>query len=147
VINIAFPAYQYKIKVLNNKEVIFDEFRKKWIVLTPEEWVRQNIMMYLTITKQYPKSLIAVEKEIQLIDIKKRFDIVIYKNEKPAILIECKQMDIKLSNRAISQVLAYNSILKANYFAITNGNETKLWNIMNAEPQLMSAFPDWEDIG
>lgn len=146
MINIAFPEYSYKIKILNNKEVIFDEFRKKWIVLTPEEWVRQNVIMYLTLTKLYPKSLIAIEKEIQLGDMKRRFDIVVYKNEKPLILIECKQMNVKLSNSTISQVLAYNSIINANYFAITNGNETKLWNILNEEPYLMNAFPNWDEI-
>ena len=99
MIKIEYPSYQPKIKKEAGKEFIFDEVRKHWILLTPEEWVRQNFLQYLILIKKYPSSLIAVEKEIFLGDVKKRFDIVVYdKNTKPWMLIECKEMNVTLNN-------------------------------------------------
>ena len=95
MIKIEYPAYEPKIKKEADKESIFDEVRKQWVVLTPEEWVRQNFLQYLIQVKKYPASLIAVEKEILLGDIKKRFDIVVYdKNHQPLMIIECKEMSV-----------------------------------------------------
>ncbi|MEI8059780.1 MAG: type I restriction enzyme HsdR N-terminal domain-containing protein, partial [Ferruginibacter sp.] len=74
MIKIDYPLYQPKIKKEKDKEFIFDEVRKRWIILTPEEWVRQNFLQYLIVVKKYPAVLIAVEKEISLGDLKKRFD-------------------------------------------------------------------------
>jgi hypothetical protein len=80
MINIQFPSHLFKIKSENGKEIIFDECRKQWVLLTPEEWVRQNFLQYLIQERLYPASLIAVEREIVLGDLKKRFDIVVFKN-------------------------------------------------------------------
>jgi hypothetical protein len=122
MIKIEYPPYQPKIKKEADKEFIFDEVRKRWVILTPEEWVRQNFLQYLIVVKQYPASLIAVEKEIQLGDLKKRFDMVVYKNDAPWMIIECKEMNVVLDKKALDQVLRYNIHLQVPYLVITNGS-------------------------
>lgn len=123
MIRIEYPPYQPKIKTENTKEFIFDEIRKRWVVLTPEEWVRQNFLQYLIQVKCYPASLIAIEKEIQLADLRKRFDIVVYnKDHKPFMIIECKEMNVALDNKVLDQVLRYNINLQVDYLVITNGS-------------------------
>ena len=123
MITIEYPPYQPKIKEEQGKEFIFDEVRKKWVVLTPEEWVRQNFLQYLIQIKKYPASLIAVEKEIHVADTKKRFDIVVYdKNHQPFMIVECKEMNVPLDNKTLDQVLRYNINLQVAYLIITNGS-------------------------
>lgn len=121
MIKIEYPAYQPKIKAEGDRESIFDEVRKSWVILTPEEWVRQNFLQYLTQIKKYPSSLIAIEKEIQIGDVKKRFDIVVYKNDIPWMIIECKEMNVPLDKKVLDQVLRYNIPLQVPYIVITNG--------------------------
>ena len=123
MIKIEYPPYQPKIKEEKGKDLIFDEFRKRWVILTPEEWVRQNFLQYLTQIKKYPASLIAVEKEIKLGELKKRFDIVVYDADtKPWMIVECKEMNVPLNKTVLDQVLRYNISLNVPYFAITNGS-------------------------
>ena len=121
MIKIEYPPYQPKIKKEAGREFIFDEVRKRWVMLTPEEWVRQNFLQYLVVVKRYPATLIAVEKEIQLGDLKKRFDIVVYKNDSPWMIIECKEMNVLLDKKVLDQVLRYNIHLQVPYLVITNG--------------------------
>ena len=122
MIKIEYPAYQPKIKDQLGKEFIFDEIRKQWVMLTPEEWVRQNFLQYLIQVKQYPASLIAVEKEIQLGDLTKRFDIVVYDhNTLPWMIIECKEMTVALNEQVLNQALRYNITLNVPYIVISNG--------------------------
>ena len=122
MIKIEYPAYQPKIKDQLGKEFIFDEIRKQWMMLTPEEWVRQNFLQYLIQVKKYPSSLIAVEKEIQLGELAKRFDIVVYdQNTKPWMIIECKEMEVSLNKQVLNQALRYNITLNVPYIVITNG--------------------------
>lgn len=123
MIKIEYPAYQPKIKEEQGKELIFDEIRKRWVVLTPEEWVRQNFLQYLIHIKKYSASLIAVEKEIKLGELKKRFDIVVYdKQTKPWMIIECKEMNVALDKTVLDQVLRYNITLQVPHLVITNGS-------------------------
>lgn len=123
MIKIEFPKYQFKIKKENNVELIFDSFRKRWVVLTPEEWVRQNILQFITEIKKYPAKLIAVEKEIYLGELKKRCDIVVYdRNALPWMIIECKEMHTKLDTKVLEQILRYHITLPAKYLVITNGS-------------------------
>jgi hypothetical protein len=123
MITIEYPPYQPKIKNDAGKETIFDEIRKKWVALTPEEWVRQNFLQYLIQVKNYPASLIAVEKEIAVADTKKRFDIVLYdKTHQPFMIVECKEMSVALNNKTLDQVLRYNINLQVEYLVITNGS-------------------------
>ncbi|MEP7109930.1 MAG: type I restriction enzyme HsdR N-terminal domain-containing protein [Ferruginibacter sp.] len=123
MIKIEYPEYQPKIKSQQDKEFIFDEIRKQWMLLTPEEWVRQNFLQYLIRVKKYPSSLIAVEKEIQLGDLTRRFDMVVYdRGTKPWMIIECKEMNVTLSRPVLNQALRYNIGLNVPYIVITNGS-------------------------
>jgi hypothetical protein len=123
MIKIEYPKYQFKIKKENNIELIFDVFRKRWLVLTPEEWVRQNILQYLTGIKKYPAKLIAIEKEISLGELKKRCDAVVYnRNALPWMIIECKEMNTPVNSKTLEQILRYHITLPAKYLVITNGS-------------------------
>lgn len=136
MIKIDYPTYQPKVKKQVNKDVIFDEVRKQWVMLTPEEWVRQNFLHYLILVKKYPAALIAVEKEIFLGEVKKRFDIIVYdKNTQPWMLIECKEMNVALNQSVLSQVLRYNINLRVPYVVITNGSYC--YGFSNVEGQLL----------
>ena len=122
MIKIDYPPYQPKIKKEAGNELIFDEVRKRWVSLTNEEWVRQNFLQYLVKVKTYPSSLMAVEKEIALGELKKRFDIVVYdNNSKPWMIIECKEMNVPLDQQVLDQVLRYNIPMQVPYLVITNG--------------------------
>ena len=123
MIKIEYPKYQFKIKKEDKTEFIFDAFRKRWVVLTPEEWVRQNMLQYLTGIKKYPAKLIAIEKEISLGELKKRCDIVVYnRNALPWMIIECKEMNAPLNSKTLDQILRYHITLPATYLVITNGS-------------------------
>ena len=123
MIKIEYPKYQFKIKKENSIEFIFDAFRKRWMVLTPEEWVRQNMLQYLTAIKNYPAKLIAIEKEISLGELKKRCDIVVYdRSALPWMIIECKEMNAQVNSKTLEQILRYHISLPAKYLVITNGS-------------------------
>ena len=140
---IVYPQFQFKIKEENNTEVIFDEVRKKWVRLSPEEWVRQNFIQYLLQTKKYPASIIAVEKEIKLGDLKKRCDIVVYRNDKPWMIVECKEQGVALNDAVIQQILRYNITLNVSILVITNGESTYAVELNNKEMQVLEVLPDW----
>src|SRR5262245_180548 len=109
MMTIDFPDPNFRIKKEEGKEFIFDSLRKRWLLLTPEEWVRQNFVQYLTRVKDYPASLIAIEKEIWLGELKKRFDILVYsRDHKPWMMIECKEMATQLNESVLRQALRYN---------------------------------------
>ncbi len=117
-----FPNYQFRFKNSENKVSIFDEIRKKFIILTPEEWVRQNVVQYLLLEKKYPKSLINVEKVLKINGLTKRYDVVVFNNDGSInVLIECKSTDIKISQTVFDQIARYNMTLKANFLMVTNG--------------------------
>ena len=143
MIVIPYPSYPFKIKAINGKDQIFDPFRKIWVVLTPEEWVRQNLLQYLVQTLHYPPSLIAVEKEIKLGELLKRFDIVVYKNEKAWMIIECKEAKVALNEKTIEQILQYQQILTAQYLFISNGHETLGAKIESGKLQALQNFPEY----
>lgn len=116
------PTYPFKIKSSENKYFIFDIIRKKYVVLTPEEWVRQHIIHYLIEEKNYPISLIAVEKKVTVNKLTKRTDILVFNNKgNPHIIVECKAPSIKISQDAFDQIARYNLKLDANYLIVTNG--------------------------
>ena len=116
------PTYQFKIKSSENKQLIFDTLRKKYVVLTPEEWVRQNFVQYLINEKNYPISMIAVEKQLTINTLKKRFDILIFNSDGSSkIIVECKAPNIKISQDTFDQIARYNLKLNADYLVVTNG--------------------------
>jgi hypothetical protein len=125
MIKITYPDIKPPIKRIDDTDKVFCLIRKKWFVLTPEEWVRQNFLLYLTEVLKYPPKLISVEKEIKLSELKKRFDIVVYdQNAQPEIIIECKEMNENLSEEVLNQVLRYNIKIRAKRVVITNGSNT-----------------------
>jgi hypothetical protein len=143
MIKIDYPTYQPDIKNKDGKGKIFDKVRKKWVSLTPEEWVRQNFLQYLIHVKKIPSSLIAVEREIQLGDLKKRFDILIFNNKaQPQILIECKANDILLDQSVLDQILRYNISTPVPFLIITNGDYTFGFNKENEQLTELQEFPD-----
>jgi hypothetical protein len=143
MISIQFPTHSYKIKNEKGKEIIFDELRKKWVLLSPEEWVRQNFLQYLLQEKKYPASLIAVEREIIVVDTKKRFDIVVFKDVKPWMIVECKEMQVKLSEAVIKQILNYNITLQVEYLVITNGISTFALRLQQGKFKWLQNLPDF----
>jgi len=117
-----FPTYTFRFKNSENKLSIFDDIRKKFIVLTPEEWVRQHCVNFLMVKKNYPKSLINVEKELFINGRKKRYDIVVFNSDGSInILIECKAPKIPITQKTFDQIARYNLTLKANLLMVTNG--------------------------
>ena len=105
-------SFSLKTKVVNSKEYLFDELRKKWILYTPEELVRQQFWKYLNLVKKYPKSLIAIERKIEINGLNKRFDLLVYdKQGKPNIIVECKSPKVKINQKTLDQVLSYQNKL------------------------------------
>ncbi len=143
MIQINYPKHDFRFKKEDEKEFIFDEVRKQWLRLTPEEWVRQNFLQYLIITKKYPATLIAIEKEIKLGELKKRCDIVVYKNDKPWMIVECKEMNVVLNESTIEQILRYNMVMKVEYLVITNGTNIHAWNITDGKANELNSIPDF----
>jgi hypothetical protein len=117
-----FPKFEYRFKSTENKVSIFDVIRKKFIILQPEEWVRQHCVHYLINDKNYPKSLINVEKELIINGLKKRYDIVIFNPDGSIYLIvECKSHKIKIDQTTFDQIARYNLVLSSSYLMVTNG--------------------------
>ncbi|WP_108867162.1 type I restriction enzyme HsdR N-terminal domain-containing protein [Aquimarina aquimarini] len=117
-----FPEYRFRFKNSENKVSIFDRIRKKFIILTPEEWVRQHTVHFLIDEKKYPESLINVEKLIKFNDLNKRYDIIIFNPDGSIFLIvECKSTRIKITQEVFDQIARYNLALNAEYLMITNG--------------------------
>ena len=117
-----FPNYTFRFKNSENKVSIFDEIRKKFIILTPEEWVRQNVVQYLLQEKKYSKSYINVEKLIKVNDLNKRYDIIVYQsNGEIFLLVECKSPEVKITQETFNQIARYNLTLNSKYLMVTNG--------------------------
>ncbi len=128
MILIEYPKPDFRIELRNEQPYIFDTIRKKWLLLQEEEWVRQNFVRYLLEVMKYPSSLIALEKEIYLGALKKRFDVLVYDgNHKPWMLVECKRPDVPVSDVVLHQVLRYHISIPAEYLVLTNGNHTYGW--------------------
>ena len=101
---------------------VFDALRRKWLALTPEEWVRQHVVGFLIHEKKVPAGLISLEKALRLNDLKKRYDVVVFDHTlKPWLIVECKSPSLPVSPAVLAQVAVYNSTLKAAYICITNG--------------------------
>ena len=117
-----FPAYDFRFKNSENKIHIFDTIRKKFVVLQPEEWVRQNVVQFLIHEKKYPKSLINVEKQLTVNTLKKRYDIVVFDSMgNITLLVECKSPKIMINQQTFDQIARYNMQLNAEFLMVTNG--------------------------
>lgn len=144
MIAVKYPEPKFRMKQENGKQYVFDGIRKSWLLLTEEEWVRQNFVNYLIEGLKYPSTVIAIEKEILLNDLKKRFDILVYdRQHKPWMLVECKEPKVILSEEVLQQVLRYNISVPVRYIAITNGNTTIGWK-REGELKLLNEMPGWD---
>ncbi|MBC8984804.1 type I restriction enzyme HsdR N-terminal domain-containing protein [Pedobacter sp. N36a] len=116
------PQYPFKITLKDNKHFIFDEVRKKHLVLTPEEWVRQHFIQYLILIKKFPRTLIQIEGGLNLNQLRKRSDIVIFNTSGERIMvIECKAPAVNITQAVFDQASRYNSVHKAKWLVVTNG--------------------------
>ncbi|WP_298392427.1 type I restriction enzyme HsdR N-terminal domain-containing protein [Flavobacterium sp.] len=142
-----FPTFTFRFKNSENKVAIFDEIRKKFIILTPEEWVRQHVVHYLLQEKKYPKSYINVEKLIKINDLNKRYDIVVYQpNGELFLLIECKAPEVKIAQQTFDQIARYNLVLKAKYLMVSNGLNHYFcqMDFENEKYNFLKELPDFE---
>ncbi len=120
-----FPPIKASIQLRDDKYYILDVIRKKYLLITPEEWVRQHIIHFLIDNKNYSKSLISTEKGLNYNKLTKRSDILTYTNEGlPFLLVECKAPSIKINDKVFEQVSVYNQTIKAPYIAVSNGLST-----------------------
>ena len=145
MISINYPEPTFRIKEEDEETFIFDTVRRRWLVLTDEEWVRQNFIGYLIRVMKYPASLIAIEKEIYLGELKKRFDILVYNtNHQPWMLVECKSPEIRMDMPVLEQVLRYGISVPADFLVITNGNTTYGWTKSVNNLLSIEKLPDWK---
>jgi len=118
-----FPTYNFRFKNSENKVAIFDEIRKKFVILTPEEWVRQHVLHFLLLDKKYPKSFTNVEKLLKVNGLTKRYDAVVFNNDGSIfLLVECKAPEVKINQNTFDQIARYNLTMKAEYLMVTNGH-------------------------
>lgn len=143
MLKLNFPSFEFRLKNRNNKSYIFDIIRKKFILLSPEEWVRQHVINYL-INHRVSKNHINVERKIIINKLTKRFDVVVFKRDGSVkLLVECKAPNIKIDQKVFDQISIYNKSLSAEFMMITNGlvhfffkinNSTKTYNFIKEFP-------------
>lgn len=124
------PPFDYKIKHSDANTMIFDVLRRKYVTLTPEEWVRQHFIHYLITTLRYPKSLLSIERGAIYNKLQKRIDLCVYdQSGKPHLLVECKAAHIPITAEVVKQVSVYNQVHQARYVVITNGLQHFCWEV------------------
>lgn len=142
-----FPAFNFRFKNSENKVAIFDEIRKKFVVLTPEEWVRQHVVHYLLQHKNYPKSLINVEKLLKVNGLTKRYDVVVFNPDGSIfILVECKAPAVKISQSTFDQIARYNLTMNALYLMVSNGQNHYFcqMDFENERYNFLENLPDYQ---
>ena len=146
MIEVVYPQTNFRLKKEGEKQFIYDTIRKTWLLLTEEEWVRQNFVNYLVTALSYPSTVIALEKEIRLNDLRKRFDLLVYDTiHQPWMLVECKGSEIPLNEEVLQQVLRYNVSVPVKYIVITNGRNTIGWRKEKNGLKELDRLPDWEE--
>jgi len=142
------PTYSFNIKSENDRKLIFDPCRAKWVFLSPEEWVRQNFVRYLVDELNYPQSLIVTEMSIKLNTQNRRCDIVIHDREgKPKMIVECKSPDVKLSQATFDQANNYNWALGLSFIIITNGLSHFCLERKDNKFEFRKNFPEYDQLG
>jgi hypothetical protein len=143
-----FPTYSFRFKNSENKVSIFDEIRKKFIQISPEEWVRQHVVQFLLQDKKYPKSHINVEKLLKINSLTKRYDIVVFKPDgNITILVECKAPEVKITQSTFDQIARYNMTLNADYLMVTNGlnHYFCMMDFQNEAYNFLSELPEYSN--
>lgn len=142
--DLKYPPINIKLKQEKQRFMVFDVIRKKWLVLSPEEWVRQHILHWLIHQKNISPGFLSVEKELSVNGLKRRYDIVIYNTvPEPVMVIECKAPSVPLSEQTIEQALRYNMELGAAFCFISNGLEDLLFKSEKGKAVAVSDWPVW----
>jgi len=146
MLQLNLPEYDFRIKKQDEKLFIFDSQRKRYVSLTPEEWVRQHFIRFLIEEKGYPAAYLAVEKQLNMNGMKKRCDAILYNEYAlPALIIELKAPTVRITQATFDQVAVYNAKLKVDYFMISNGIEHYCCrvDIKNARYEFISEIPEY----
>jgi len=140
------PPYPFRIKQQESVNYIYDELRKKYLVLTPEEWVRQHLVQFVIKEKNYPRSLIKLEGGLTLNTLRKRTDVVIFNNRgEKIVMIECKAPSVRITQKVFDQIARYNMVHKVPLLVVSNGIE-HFYCIINFEQgsyQFIESLPDF----
>ena len=142
-----FPKFSFRFKNKENKISIFDVIRKRFVILQPEEWVRQHCIHYLIDYKGYPKSLINIEKELIINSLRKRYDIVIFNSDGSIhLIVECKADSIKISQDTFDQIARYNLVLKSTFLMVTNGMDHYYckMDLQNQRYSFLETLPEYQ---
>jgi hypothetical protein len=149
---LSFPEYSFKLRSDDDDGQslrIFDSIRKKFVLLTPEEWVRQHLLQFLVNERKFPQSLLSVEKKVVVNRLTRRTDIVVYSNKlQPLMVAECKAPSVKVSQSAFDQAARYNMTLGVSYFLISNGIETYCCRINHSTKSydFLKEVPMYQDL-
>lgn len=148
MIPLNLPAFDYKIKKQQDKLYIYDQIRRKYLLLTPEEWVRQHFVHFLCQELKYPKGLITTESGLKYNQLQRRTDIVVFNRQgQPQMIVECKAPEVSISQQVFNQIAVYNKILKANLLVVSNGLQhyccqldpvSGKWNFLPAIPAFLA---------
>ncbi|PWJ58831.1 type I restriction and modification enzyme subunit R-like protein [Dyadobacter jejuensis] len=142
MINLNLPPYPYKVKQVDGKSFIFDIIRKKYVSLTPEEWVRQHFIHLLITHYHYPKALFAIETGLRYNKMARRSDILILARDgSPYLLVECKAPDIKISDATFAQISRYNFTIQPKFLAVTNGQQHFCFQALQGQINYLDDFP------
>jgi hypothetical protein len=144
-----FPKCEFRLKSSENKHLIFDRNRKKYVVLTPEEWVRQHVLHYLTEVKKYPASLISLEKILKINGLTRRYDLIARSpSGKVLLMVECKAPEIKINQEVFDQIARYNLSLNADLLMVTNGLEHFYCKMdySNSRYEFLPDLPDYPNL-
>lgn len=139
-----YPQHPFRVQKEGEINRIFDENRRAWVKLTPEEWVRQNFYQWLVQVMEYPASMIAIEKEIRLFELTKRFDLLVFdRDHKPWMIVECKAPSVPLNEKTLMQVLRYNMAVPVPYIVMTNGSYCRVLKRGEDEAGEVEEMPNW----
>lgn len=142
-----FPEYPFRLRSENGADQIFDEVRKKWVVLTPEEWVRQHLIAFFIHDKKVPAGLVSVEKTLIYQGMQRRYDLAIFsRNAEPLLLAECKAPQIRIDKSVFDQAAIYNTRLGVRFFVVTNGIQIYCcaYNLQESRWVFLNDLPDFE---
>ena len=118
------PAYDFPTRTIRGRKMVFDPIRKKYVRLTPEEWVRQHFVQYMVQELGYPAALIGIEWAFTYQGMGRRADVVVHdRRGQPVLMVECKAPDVPISQDTFDQVARYNRVIRARYLVVTNGYE------------------------
>ena len=149
MLQLNLPEYNFRIKKLDDKLFIFDTQRKRYVSLTPEEWVRQHFIRFLIEVKGYPAAYLAIEKQLSMNGMKKRCDAILYNEHSlPVLIIELKAPTVAITQSTFDQVAVYNAKLKVDFFMISNGIEHYCCKVdtNNSRYEFFAELPDYSNL-